>query len=78
VNQSIPDIKSGALISLALCVLPDASTPAANGPIVTMFAAEGTVRHSQSKIRRAITSGLIACVGPTEIDWHQGATVPGW
>lgn len=41
-------------------------TPAANWPIVTMFAGKRTVRHSRSRIGFAIAYGLIACVVPTE------------
>jgi hypothetical protein len=45
----------------------NAPTPAANRPVVTMFAGERTVGHSRSRIRFAIAHGLIACVVPTEI-----------
>jgi len=77
VNQLIPDIKSGALISLALCVLPDASTPAANRPVVAILAGKRTVSHSRSRIRSAIAYRPNACVRPAEIYRFQGAAERG-
>ena len=58
--------------------LPNAPTPAANRPVVTVLAGKRTVRHSQSRIRGVIARGLIACVGPTEIGRGEGAAPPGW
>jgi hypothetical protein len=51
----------------------NAPTPAANRPVVTMFAGKRTVSHLNSRIRFAIAHGLIARVNPTEILRRQGA-----
>jgi len=54
-------------------VLPDASTPAANRPVVAILAGKRTVSHSHSRIRSAIAHRLIACVSPTEVNRSRGA-----
>ena len=65
-----PDIKSAF-------VLPDASTPAANRPVVAILAGKRTVSHSRSGIRSAIAHRLNACVRPAEIYRFQGAAEGG-
>ena len=58
-------------------VLPDASAPAANRPVVAILAGKRTVSHSRSRIRSAIAHGLNACVSPAEIYGLQGAAPRG-